>query len=244
MGRDLLYKPQTVILPEEDEEDGKDVKKSGKAAKQQAKQAREVGRGLGVDPRIQKQLDAKLQKGARGPAFKNDYFNKDVSNVGKTNQSTHAMKALRGSEGAADLRNIVLPVLEGEVSASPTELRSAGEMMGLEGDGSTSLEGLLQRQGDWAQNPKNSVEALKSKYEEMERMVQARKEALAKMRDKAIRVLHLANPTMRQAGASEDLALGDFGDLVGEANTLINAVEGQSVNMHDRLKKTLGIKKK
>ena len=243
MGRDLLYKPQTVILPDE-EEDEKAVKKSDKAAKHQAKQAREVGRSLGVDPRIQKQLDAKLQKGARGPAFKNDYFNKDVSNVGQTNQSTNSMKALRGSEGAADLRNIVLPALEGEGCAGATELRSAGEMMGLEGDASTSLEGLLQREGDWAQNPKNSLEALKSRFEEMERMVQTRKEALAKMRDKPKGDLHSANPTMRQADVSEDLALGDFGDLVGEANTLISAVEGQSVNMHDRLKKTLGIKKK
>ncbi|HET6345654.1 MAG TPA: hypothetical protein VFH51_12030, partial [Myxococcota bacterium] len=61
----------------------------------------------------------------RGPAYKAAYFNKDVDGSAGINQRARPMQALRGQDGAADLRKVVLPPpVEVEVP-NPEQLRAA-----------------------------------------------------------------------------------------------------------------------
>ena len=75
-------------------------------------------------------------------SFKAAYFNKDISGVKETNLAQSNMKALRGAEGATDLRKIVLPPAVGVENPDPVELRAATDLMGLDGSFDLDLETL------------------------------------------------------------------------------------------------------
>ena len=121
--RDLIHKPLTIGAPEEPGKDGKVP-----AAPQLNKfgvqnRAREIGgEGPVVPPpaipteptRRSRSTPARtprptVQQDARGPAFRAAYFNKDVESTGAVNQRASSMKALRGDEGASDLKKIIIP---------------------------------------------------------------------------------------------------------------------------------------
>ena len=129
MGRDLLYKPQIPQqLPDEGTEEGPKAKKGGAKG---VKGARDLG-GVGESVQV------KLPAGARGPragapAHKAAYFNKDISGVKDANLAQSNMKALRGAEGATDLRKVVIPPAVGIENPDPADLRAASVLMGLDG---------------------------------------------------------------------------------------------------------------
>jgi hypothetical protein len=154
--------------------------------------------------------------------------------------STRAMSALRGAEGASDLRQVVLPGASKE-TPSPDELRSSSELMGLDGELSTSLQGLLERQGSFAQGKGVTIEMLEARMRQLEEMVAARKAALARVLQ-AGQDVPTTSATLVQAasgaGSAEDV------DLAQEGNRLIQAVQQEANDMHDRLRRTLGLKKK
>jgi hypothetical protein len=236
MGRDLLYKPPVPIqLPDEEEEGGKVKKsdKSGAAAKHQDVRRTSAS---ALEAQLRQKLNTQQTK---GPAYKNAYFNQDVNATQQANMSTRAMSALRGAEGASDLRQVVLPGATKE-TPSPEELRSSSELMGLDGELSTSLQGLLQRQGSFAQGKGVTVEMLEARMRQLEEMVQARKAALARLL-KGGKDVPASSSSLVQAasgaGSAEDI------DLAEEGNRLIQAVQQEAGDMHDRLRRTLGLKK-
>lgn len=237
MGRDLLYKPPVPIqLPDEEEEGGK-VKKQGKTAATAKHQDVRKTSASALEAQLRQKLGAQE---AKGPAFKNSYFNKDVNATQQANMSTRAMSALRGAEGASDLRQVVLPGASKE-TPSPDELRSSSELMGLDGELSTSLQGLLERQGSFAQGKGVTIEMLEARMRQLEEMVAARKAALARVLQ-AGQDVPTTSATLVQAasgaGSAEDV------DLAQEGNRLIQAVQQEANDMHDRLRRTLGLKKK
>lgn len=237
MGRDLLYKPPVPIQLPDEEEEGGQVKKAGKTGSTAKHQDVRKTSASALETQLRQKLNAQQSK---GPAFKNSYFNQDVNATQQVNMSTRAMSALRGGEGAADLRQVVLPGAAKE-TPSPDELRSSSELMGLDGDLSTSLQGLLQRQGSFAQGKGVTVEMLEARLAQLEEMVLARKAALA-------RVLQAGNDVPASSSSLVQAASGAGSaeniDLAQEGNRLIQAVQQEAGDMHDRLRRTLGLKKK
>ena len=137
MGRDLLYKQQVIPqLPEEEEGGGK----TGKVKKGGLQPGVRDLKGAG------KALPSTVNKGA--PAA---YFNKDTSGVRQVNQSQSNMKALRGSDGAGDLRKVVIPPARGIDNPEPANLKSAMGQMGMDGSFSLDLGSMLGRQNNWLQ---------------------------------------------------------------------------------------------
>jgi hypothetical protein len=106
---------------------------------------------------------------------------------------------------------------------------------------STSLQGLLQRQGSFAQGKGVTIEMLEARMRQLEEMVQARKAALARLL-KGGSDVPAGSASLVQAasgaGSAEDV------DLAEEGNRLIQAVQQEAGDMHDRLRRTLGLKKK
>ena len=242
MGRDLLYKPQTpLVLP--DEEEGGEVKKgkSTDAAKKSQLnkdlRARDLGR-VGGD-----ELLKKFQQAQKKPAaFKNAYFNSDVSSVKDTNFSTSAQQALRGSGNAADLKNVVLPAPLGKDNPDPAELQAAGKLMGLEGDFELSMENLLGRHGQWAQGKGMTLDKLKERMEELERMVELRLYALSRIgQSKSDR--DIKNVTVLQAAIAQGEGIENCEDVSTDGRALAETVAEEAEGMHGRLRKTLGLKK-
>ncbi len=256
MGRDLLYRPPPgYILPDEEEEGegGKKVGAKDKTAgtKPQPLSAK-VSRASEVGETV-----AKAPKAT--PAHLNAYFNKDVNGLRQVNQATSQMKALRGGEGAADLRKIVLPASELRQAPVPEELDRAGRLMGLAGglagDGASSkqpeFEDYLGRMAAWAQDKRRSVADIEALKAHFERMVAARKAALQRLRKSrgqhgAGENIDLApnhgNTTWLQAEAAGGGAVEESEDLAGDARALVRATKEQAAPMHARVRKVLGIK--
>lgn len=242
MGRDLLYKPQTpLLLPDEEEEGGVKKAKGGDAAKKAVLnkdlRARDLGRIGGEE------LLKKFQQAQKKPAaFKNAYFNADVSTVRDTNFSTRAQQALRGSGNAADLKNVVLPAPHGKDNPDPAELQSAGARMGLAGELDVSMETLLGQQSQWAQGKGMTLEKLKERMEELERMVSLRINALARIGGgKSER--DITNATVLQAAIAQGEGVEKSDDVSAEGRALAEAVADEASGMHTRIRKTLGIKR-
>ena len=243
MGRDLLYRPQVVVLPEDEEEDGKAVKKkTGSSAAQKSElnkdlRARDLGRVGGEE------LLKKFQQAQKKPAaFKNAYFNKDTSSVRDTNFGTREARAMRGADQASDLRNVVIPGPMGKESPDPGELRSAGERMGLLGEFDLSMESLLGKQGEWTQGEGMTHERLLARLEELEEMVVARVHALSRMGAGASD-REVSNATVLQAAIAQGEAMDKSEDISEEGRVLAENITEEAAGMHTRIRKTLGLPK-
>ncbi|MBT6431904.1 MAG: hypothetical protein HOK28_02360 [Deltaproteobacteria bacterium] len=236
MGRDLLYKPPVPIQLPDEEEEGGQVKKTGKSGAASKHQDVRKTSASALEAQLRQKLNTQQSK---GPAFKNQYFNQDVNATQQANMSTRAMSALRGAEGASDLRQVVLPGATKE-TPSPEELRSSSELMGLDGELATDLQGLLQRQGSFAQGKGVTVEMLEARLAQLEEMVMARKAALGRVLQAGKDVPASSSSLVQAAsgaGSAENI------DLAQEGNRLIQAVQQEAGDMHDRLRRTLGLKK-
>jgi len=234
-GRDLLGGRQVVYVPE-DEEEGK-VNKTAKSKEADLKQ--KVNDLTASSGAALRKGDAARPKGA-DKAFKAAYFNKDTSGVNTVNQRSSNMQALRGDEGATDLRRIVLPPsVMGIENPSPDDLLSAAQLMKLE-DFDLSFENLLGRQGEWLQGEGITPEMIQARMEQLERMVEARKIALARIKESK-NLEQVFSVTIGKAVASAANPK-EPEDLVSEGTELIRDTAGQADGMHRRVAKTLGIK--
>lgn len=237
MARDLLFRPPTPLAKDDE---GGDVKR--KAGAKQAKARNPIGtvrkRELG---QIGENVRAQIQKGVESTtgkkAHKHQYFNNDISGVRQANFASKGMQKLRGGNEASDLRKVVLPASCEVDHPEPAVLRGALDLMGGESGFNESLEGLLGRQGAWAQSEGMTVEKLEARMAELESMVEARRAALARMAD-GKRSVPLTSVTILRA-AQEN---GDSEDLAGEGTSLIQETSGQAEGMHARLSRMFGVK--
>ncbi len=249
MSRDLLYKPPVPIVVPEDQPDGKKpaVNKLGLPVR-----ARDLG---GTKDELLKAPDPNAPQSpaaspssagapaeGRAPAFKAAYFNRDVEATAQVNQRAKPMQALRGSEAAIDLRRVVLPQNNID-SPDPGQLRNVSLLMGLEGGDAPKLSDMLARQGAWAQSEGMTVEKLMAFLDRMREMVAARRIALARFRLLSSDRLSRA-PMVQHAANVQGDALDGVEDLETEAATLTKQTSERAAGMHQRIAKTLGIKKK
>ncbi len=235
MGRDLLYRPPTPIVQEEE---GTGVKKKSSTAKARNPIARARARELG---QIGESVRAQIQKGTAKStsAHKHQYFNNDISGVRQANFGTKNMSKLRGGKEATDLRKVVLPA-SGEVEQpEPGVLKGALDLMGGDSGFAETLEGLLGRQGAWAQSEGMTVDILKARMAELEFMVEARKAALARM-GKGKSALAKTSVTILQAESASQNEPSE--DLAGEGTALVRETAGQAEGMHARLSRMFGVK--
>lgn len=240
MARDLLYKPPVPqALPDEASESDKARKIGVKAP---------TGRDLGgvgdiVPKPVEKPAGLKARApDAKDPAYKAAYFNKDSSGVREVNQNASMMQALRGSKGATDLRQVVIPASHLNIETpDPAVLNGASAMMGLDGDFELSLENLLARQNSFAHGEGVTAELLLQRIEQLEVMVEARKTAIARMG--AGRSAYAAQSvTLEQAQKSGGRAVDESEDLASDGTELIERTAEQAKAMHRRIAKALGKK--
>jgi hypothetical protein len=269
MSRDLLYKPPVpLVLPDEPAEGkkgsgdrppnrplnklglpqrGRDLggtKEPGTAADKAppdpsgAPVAEGTGTAAAGQP-ADAAFRAPWQKPPRPAAHQAAYFNKDVEATATVNQRASSMQALRGAEGATDLRKITIPAAEMEVP-NPELLRAAGGRMML--SGAPDLQALLGQQGASTRAPGMTVERMQARMAQLQTMIAARVAALARMaRLPGDRVQR--SVTLNHALQSKGEAMQDSQDLTGEGNSLIRGAAGQAEGLHRRMAKTLGIKK-
>ena len=262
--RDLLNKPMPLIRPEEHAPDKKGLlapilgklgvqtrakevgtEKDAPAVKQDKSSASGGTKGL---PRPTSKKEARAPGGMpvgapEDKAYKAAYFNKDVGALGAPNLRARPMAALRGEEGATDLKKVVLPPLTGSATPSPEMLGAALSAMGPAEVEGPNLLGLLERQSQWAQAKTTTAEVLAARMAQLEEMVAARQEALGRM----------AQLTPDHLGRSRTLTLGITADperpieaegLEHDANRVIDETSAQAGGLHTRLMKVMGIKKR
>ncbi len=223
-GRDLLYKPP-VPLPAQDDQ-------SGAKPADKAKRVRDLGGVPGETVRSRISTDS-----TRTAAYKAAYFNQDISGVHQANPRGKPMRALRGSEGAVDLKKVVLPPAMGVETPNPNELRAAGELMGLGQNLEPSFADLLGRQKGWLTGRGVTVEMIKARLRQLAEMIEARRAALKRMLGRRAQSV-----TVEQAVGADGAALTKSEDVAGEGSELVRRVSEEAAGMHHRLAKMLGIK--
>jgi len=238
-GRDLLYKPETPIVMPEDAPPAKGVAKPGMLP---GTRVRDLG-GVAEIPVAQRAEHAREADKSTAPAYKAAYFNKDVSGVREVNQRERNLQALRGAQGASDLRKVVLPPAIGVDSPDPADLRGAGDLMGLDGSYELNLEAMIGRQGAWAKGQGVTVEMIKARMKLLTKMVEARKIALRRMLQGRAKKA-AASVTLTQATTAGGKTLDQGQDIVEAGRTLVKKTAEQANAMHMRIAKTLGIKVK
>ena len=233
MGRDLLYKPPVPIVTTEDEPTAKPGTKTG---------AKPRGRELGnVGKTFEKPAGAPERPAGHAPVYRSAYFNQDTSTVRNVNLRQSTAQALRGAEGAVDLKKVVLPPPVGTDSPDPAQLRGATDLMGVDGSFELSLESLLGRQSAWAKGKGVTLEAIKARLAQLEQMVEDRKRALARL-VKGVRQRPAMSVTLDRAVSGED-ALAAADDVVAAGRELVTNTAGQAEGMHLRIAKVLGIRR-
>ncbi len=238
MGRDLLYKPQVPVM--QPEESGVDKKADKAGAK--ARSGRDLG-GVGQTPAQQiTKSQTQAPKADKPKAFQAAYFNNDSSGVREVNLRQSNVAALRGAEGATDLRKVVLPPSAmGIESPDPGQLRGATDLMGLDGSFELNLEGLLGRQGAWAHSQGVTAEMIMQRLKQLEQMVADRKRALLRMAKNRGKKA-ASSVTVEQAVQSGGKALEQADDVVAAGGELVGRTAAQAEGMHRRIRKMLGIK--
>ncbi len=239
-GRDLLYKPNVPLVIPEESSTTKPASDRGNVLK--PSKTRELG-SVGeapVAPPPQPQVRETSQ--TKAPAFKAAYFNQDTSGVREANLRQRNLQALRGAEGASDLRKVVLPPAIGVETPNPVQLRQAGELMGLDGALELSLSTFLGRQNGWARARGVTVEMIKERLLHLETMVAARKAALARMAQGRAKQ-PATSVTVVLAKDAKGQALDQVEDVARAGAELVQRTAGQAEGMHKRLAKVLGIKR-
>lgn len=249
--RDLLHKAAPLVVPED-----KGTGKKGLPAQSTDKlglktRGRDIG-GSGDAVALKKVGDSEgpaaapapaakeTVQQARGPAYKSAYFTKDIESTAQVNLRSRPMQALRGSEGASDLKRVVLPPSGSVEVPNPDQIRAASELMGLSGH-PLDLGSLLSRQGNWAKQKGVTVEMIEARMAQLRSMVNDRVQALQRMgrltSDRLARSVTLA-----QAATMGGQALDQVQDVASEGGELVRNTSEQAEGMHTRLAKVLGLK--
>ena len=176
----------------------------------------------------------------RAKAFKAAYFNRDVQATREVNLSAAPLKALRGEEGASDLRRVVLPLPDkAQAPSEPAVLVSALErMVGQSGQGAPNLAELLERQTQWSHLPTVKPELIEARRRLLEAMVAARKAALARMR-KLLRRGGQSDTIDCALAAEEGGAAGNVEGLEAQGDGLIGKTAQRAAPMAKRLAKVV-----
>jgi hypothetical protein len=229
-GRDLLYKPPVPLVVDE---------QSDATGKPKVGKSRDLG---SVGEQVRTRTDPTLeQKKGSQPAYKAAYFNQDISGVHQVNLRGRGAQALRGEEGATDLRTIVLPPAHGIENPNPDIIRSAADLMGLEPGFMHDLAGLLTRQGAMVRSNGVTREMLEARLALLNAMVEARKAALERMRHGRAKEF-AKSKTLELARAAQGNAMAGITNVSTEGTELIREVGAQAGGLHRRLAKMLGIK--
>ena len=177
----------------------------------------------------------------RGPAFRAPYFNKDIESTGAVNQRTRSMKALRGDEGASDLKKIIIPPPRGAETPDPQTLHSALELMAPHQLNRLDLGSLLARQGAWSKTQGVTAEMIAQRLAQLKQMVQDRLVALARVA--RLSPQHFArSATLTQAISSDGRGHETPTDLNAAGRDLVHSTATQANGLHARLAKVLGSK--
>lgn len=253
--RDLLHKPIPVIAPD-DQAGGKKLPGTPALNKLGVQnRAREIGgepntavpAATESQPAVHHKSPRTQERAApvpRGPqAFRAAYFNKDVESTGGINQRTSSMKALRGDEGASDLKKIVIPPAMGIDTPDPKVLDQALGLMSPNALHDLSLSSLLARQGAWSQQKGVTAEMIAERLAQLQQMVQDRIMALKRLA-KLSPARMQRSATLQQAASSDGRAHEDAPDLAEAGRALVQRTAAQADGMHQRLAKALGIKPK
>ena len=264
--RDLLHKPSPLVKPEGDDKSAappapargrlgvaerpREVAREADAQavggkSSGARQPGPAGTPDAAGTRPGAAADPSTPTGAPAPApkaFRNAYFNKDVAATGALNQRTREMAALRGQEGAADLRRVVLPHPPGAENPSPQDLHGAlARMGGAEAEGTEFTE-LLGRQAAWTRREGVTPEAIAAAQAKLAALVELRRAALQRMR--ALPPSHLeAAPSLGQAVVAADAGAQPPPDPEAEAEALVHANARRGAGMRRRLAKVMGSKR-
>ncbi|MBN1962629.1 MAG: hypothetical protein JW841_16980 [Deltaproteobacteria bacterium] len=237
MGRDLLYKPPVpIVAPEEESE--KESSKSNAAKIGTKGRNRELGK---VGHTFEKPITGPSTSSNQHTAYKSAYFTRDTSGVGAVNFRQSNAQALRGAEGAMDLKKVVLPPPIGVESPDPKQLFCTSNLMGLDGNIDLCLESFLGRHSVWAKRKGITVEDIQARIAELERMVADRKIALERIYAQAAQKA-AQSVTLSQAACSSD-PLAEEEDIVETGREIVTRTAEQAEGMHQRIAKTLGIKR-
>ena len=237
-GRDLISKPNVPIaLPEE----GSATKPAADKVGVKVPRGRDLGGVPGDTPLRPPPARAPESGGVEQPAFKAAYFNKDISGVREANLRQSNLAALRGAEGATDLKKVVLPPAIGVETPDPAQIRQASELMGLDGGLEMSLQTFLGRHSGWAHAKGVTVEMILERMKQLEAMVNARKAALARMVHGRAKE-RAASVTLGRADTAKGRGLEQAEDVVKAGAELVQDTAMQAEGMHKRLAKMLGIK--
>jgi hypothetical protein len=238
-GRDLLYKPNVPIVLSEE---GSATKPTADKVGVKGPRGRDLGGVPGEAP-VRPPSTAVAEVGKTGPpAFKAAYFNKDVSGVRAANPRQSNLAALRGAEGATDLKKVVLPPAIGVDTPDPAQIRQAGELMGLDGTVDLNLQTFLGRQSGWAHAKGVTVEMIAERLAQLQGMVEARKAALKRMLQGRAKA-RAQSVTLEQANDAQGEVLQQVDDVVTAGAELVQKTAAQAEGMHKRLAKMLGIKR-
>ena len=161
------------------------------------------------------------------------------------NQRARNLQALRGSEGATDLRKIVLPPAVGIDNPDPAQIATAGGLMGLDGSFDLSLETLIGRQGSWTRGKGVTPEMLEAAHgTSSRRMVEARKKALARLLQARTARSPARSTVERAVQHRRPRARAGRGSRERGARARDAHLPSEASGMHLRLAKMLGIKPK
>ena len=264
--RDLLNKPLPLVLPEE-----RNLEKKGLPAPVLGKlgvqvRARQVGTEADAPAdtaaRPEVRPEDKHKGGPRAPtrggqpsqapagggtpavadkAYKAAYFNQDVQATSAPNLRARPLAALRGEEGAADLKKVVLPPPARDEAPRPEVLGAALERMQPTGAGAPDLPQLLARHNAWTQSEGMTPEKLLARMQELEAMVAARRAALDRMAQLTPGHLSRAQ-SLAQAFLAQGNDVTGSPTLAEDADALVQKGHDQAEGLHLRLKKVMGIK--
>jgi hypothetical protein len=250
--RDLLHKPIPIVAPEEQGSDAQapaaprlnklGVQERARELGGEARAKPATGRPGAAGKPAARPEPAATPAQARQPAFRAAYFNKDIESTNAINQRASAMQALRGGEGATDLKRIVLPPPINVQAPDPALLQETLERMAPQGESTElSLPDLLGRHGAWTKGEKVTAEAIAARLAQLERMVQDRLAALARLAKNSPYHL-MRSPTMAQAATSGGKAHEQTDDLAAAGSELVQSTAAQAAGMHARLAKVMGTK--
>lgn len=180
---------------------------------------------------------------ARGPAYRSAYFNRDVASTQEANPRAQPMRALRGDEGATDLKKVVLPPPLSENIPNPEYLQTALELMRVDDLQHLDLGGLLGRQGAWSKAKGVTAEMIQQRLTQLQQMVEARLAALKRIQQLPKQQV-AKSATLAQAMTQDADAVAQTPDLEAAGRELIASTVDQASGLHQRLSKVLGVKKK
>jgi hypothetical protein len=241
MGRDLLYKPQTVIPTADEDTKTKPGPQQQQQKAEQAKAPVKGPRDLGQVGQSVLQKLVEAQATGKPQAHQHAYFNRDSSGVTAANFRQSKAQALRGSEEATNLRKIVIPAAVGIENPEPAVLKGALDLMGVADGFSADLGSMLGRQGAWAKGQGMTVEKIKERQARLEEMIEARKAALGRMADgKSDRPI--TSTTLLRAASVAGSGLDNVDDVNTAGTELIQRTQAQAQGLHARLAKMFGVK--